>query len=70
MYQDFMLLTQDNEDIHEANAAADAKIVNKEFSWFVETITARFFIQQLVADQMLTEMRTEKFYDECTLLRK
>ena len=47
-----------------------ARVVIKEISWYVEIYTPNLENQQLVADQMVSEIPTEFYYEQRTVFRR
>ena len=56
--------------IHRANAVANGKVVNKDIACYVEKYTPNLDNQQLVADQLLSKIPTELYYEERSEYRK
>ena len=49
---------------------AEAKIVMRDFSWYVEKLTTSPDYQQLVVSQIVSEIQTEVFYEKRTVFRE
>ena len=54
----------------EIKDVAAANSVGNNISWSVEILTQNLDNQQLVADQMLSEIPTELYYEKLTVSRK
>ena len=59
-----------NNAIYRTAATAEGKIILKNIARFVEKFTSNPDIQKLVADQMLSKIPTEIYYEERSVFRK
>ena len=59
-----------NKAIHRTAAIAEAKFPVTNIAGYVEKFTPNHDNQQLVADQMLSKLPTELYYEERTVFRK
>ena len=67
-----LTLKRDNNNIviYGTAAVAEAKVFTKNTVWYVEKFIPNFDDQQFIADQILSDIPTELYYEERTVSRK
>ena len=58
-----LILKRNHNDnvVHRGNTVANAKVIIKDISWYVEQFTPNLDNQQLIADQLLSGLRLQNY---------